>query len=292
MNTKMIKEQLDTNGYCIIENILNPNEIFKAKELFYDWYNSVNNLDYLHNKINPHNILKFHQVGHQEFAWYLRTRPQIIQTFADLWNTNTNDLVCSFDGCCYIKENNAKVNTKCWTHTDQAPKHKSLTCIQGFVSLTNNKNNSLLVYEGSHKLHQSYFEEINNSNDSKNWQLINHDYLNKIIQKKKIITVPAGSLVLWDSRTFHQNIVSDNNEERIVQYISMLPKHNKLNSLTMQKKRLKYFNELRTTSHWAYPIRVNSLQPQTYGNSDLLIDYNILQKPNLIPYMNTIETLL
>ena len=54
MNTKIIKEQLDTNGYCIIENILNPNEIFKAKELFYDWYNSVNNLDTLHNKINPH----------------------------------------------------------------------------------------------------------------------------------------------------------------------------------------------------------------------------------------------
>lgn len=292
MNTKIIKEQLDTNGYCIIENILNPNEIFKAKELFYDWYNSINNFDILHNKINPHNIFKFHQVGHQEFAWYLRTRPQIIQTFADLWNTNIDDLVCSFDGCCYIKENNSKINTKCWTHTDQAPKHKSLTCIQGFVSLTNNKNNSLLVYEGSHKLHQSYFEEINNSNDSKNWQLINQNYLNKIIHKKKIITVPAGSLVLWDSRTFHQNILSDTSEERIVQYISMLPKHNKLNSLTMQKKRLKYFNELRTTSHWAYPIRVNSLQPQTYGNSDLLIDYNTLKKPNLTPYMNTIKTLL
>ena len=141
-------------------------------------------------------------------------------------------------------------------------------------------------------MHEQYFKSINKSNDSKNWQLINHDYLNSIQDKRRILEVPEGSLVLWDSRTFHQNIHSDTNEERIVQYISMLPKNNKLNSKAMQKKRLKYFNELRTTSHWAYPIRVNSLQPQTYGNNDLLIDYTFLDKPNLDKYMPIIKTLL
>ena len=292
MNTEMIKEQLNTNGYCIIENILNPNEIFKAKELFYDWYNSIDNFDYIHSKINPHNIFKFHQAGHQEFAWYLRTLPQIKNTFANIWDTKSDNLVCSFDGSCYIKDNNNKLNTKCWTHTDQAPKNKGLTCYQGFISLTDNKNNSLVVYEGSHLLHESYFTSINNTNDSKNWQLINPDYLSTISDKKRILEVPSGSLVLWDSRTFHQNIHSDSNEERIVQYISMLPKNNKLNSLSMQKKRIKYFKELRTTSHWSYPIRVNSLQPQTYGNSSLLIDYDKLKKPNLDSYMNDILKLL
>ena len=292
MNTEMIKEQLNTNGYCIIENILNPNEIFKAKELFYDWYNSIDNFDYIHSKINPHNIFKFHQAGHQEFAWYLRTLPQIKNTFANIWDTKSDNLVCSFDGSCYIKDNNNKLNTKCWTHTDQAPKNKGLTCYQGFISLTDNKNNSLVVYEGSHLLHESYFTSINNTNDSKNWQLINPDYLNTISDKKRILEVPSGSLVLWDSRTFHQNIHSDSNEERIVQYISMLPKNNKLNSLAMQKKRIKYFKELRTTSHWAYPIKVNSLQSQTYGNNSLLIDYDKLKKPNLEPYMNDILKLL
>lgn len=292
MNTEIIKEQLNTNGYCIIKNILNPNEIFKAKELFYDWYNSIDNFDYIHSKINPHNIFKFHQAGHQEFAWYLRTLPQIKNTFANIWDTRSDNLVCSFDGSCYIKDNNNKLNTKCWTHTDQAPKNKGLTCYQGFISLTDNKNNSLVVYEGSHLLHESYFTSINNTNDSKNWQLINPDYLSTISDKKKILEVPSGSLVLWDSRTFHQNIHSDSNEERIVQYISMLPKNNKLNSLAMQKKRIKYFKELRTTSHWSYPIRVNSLQPQTYGNNSLLIDYDKLKKPNLDSYMNDILKLL
>ena len=36
----------------------------------------------------------------------------------------------------------------------------------------------------------------------------------------------------------------------------------------MQKKRRNYFNNRRTTSHWAYPIRVNGLQAQTYGNDE------------------------
>ena len=239
MDISTIINNINTKGYCIIENMLNPNEIFIAKELFYNWINTIHNFDYLHNKINPHNIIKFHQVGHQEFAWYLRTLPQIINIFANIWNTNVDNLVCSFDGCCYIKENDNKLNTKCWTHTDQAPKSNGFKCIQGFISLTDNTHNSFVVYEGSHLLNESYFKEINKSDDSKNWHLINLDYLNTINDKKNILHVPAGSLVLWDSRTFHQNIHSSSNEERIVQYICMLPKNNYNNSESMKKKRLK-----------------------------------------------------
>ena len=291
MNYSSIKENLENNGYVIIPNILNPNEIFCAKELFYDWYNSINNLDYYHSKINPHNIFKFHQVAHQEFAWYLRTKPQILLTFANLWNTTIHNLVASFDGSCFIKKDNSKFNTKCWTHTDQAPFNKGLTCYQSFVSLTDNTHNSLIVYEGSHKLHSSYFQSINNTDDKKNWQYINPDYLESIKHTKKILNVPKGSLVIWDSRTFHQNIHSSN-EESIVQYLSYLPKSSPKNTLSQQKKRLKYFNELRTTSHWAYPIKVNSLQPQTYGNNNLLIDYSSLKKPNLDKYFDDIHKLI
>lgn len=291
MDKEQIKYNLDTFGYCIIPNSLDPNEIFQAKEMFYDWIDSIPNFDFIHNKINPHNILKYHQVGHQEFAWYLRTKPQIIQIFADLWNTTINNLVVSFDGACYIKQNNSKFNTKCWTHTDQSPKQKGLVCYQSFISLTDNIYNTLIVYEGSHKLHKEYFKSINKENDSKNWHIIQKSFLDSIKHTKKILNVPKGSLVIWDSRTFHQNIHS-NKEERIVQYISMLPKNHSKNTPSQQKKRLKYFNQLRTTSHWPYTIKVNSLQPQTYGNSELLIDYSKLSKPNLNNYLNTIKNLI
>ena len=291
MNKQDIKKSLEDKGYCIIENVLNPNEVFKAKEMFYNWYESVPNLDTFHTKMNPHGIFKYHQVGHQEFAWYLRTLPQVVQIFADIWDTNTNNLVCGFDGACYMGKNITK-NTKCWTHTDQAPKNKDLQCYQGIISLTDNKDNSLLVYEGSHKLHKSYFKLKNQENESKNWQLIDYSYLEKIKDQKKLLKIPAGSLVLWDSRTFHQNIVSNSNEERLVQYICMKPKNNSNNSISQTKKRLKYFEELRTTSHWPYPIRVNGLQPRTFGNDEYLINYNLLHKPNLKPYLDKIKNLI
>ena len=38
-----------------------------------------------------------------------------------------------------------------------------------------------------------------------NWQLINHDELQKLEEYKRILDVSAGSLVLWDSRCYHQN---------------------------------------------------------------------------------------
>ena len=291
MNKSEIQQSLEENGYCIIENVLNPNEIFKAKEMFHEWYDSVPNLDSFHTKMNPHGIFKFHQVAHQEFAWYLRTLPQIGQIFADVWDTNTNNLVTGFDGACYMA-NNIKKNTHCWTHTDQAPKNKNIKCYQGIVSLTDNTNNSLLVYEGSHKLHKEYFKSRGLEDDSKNWQLIDHSYLDEIKEKKKLLKIPAGSLVLWDSRTFHQNIVSDSTEERLVQYICMKPKNSRDNSASQTKKRLKYLEELRTTSHWPYPIKVNSLQPRTFGNDEYLINYDVLSRPNLEPYMNKIKTLI
>ena len=61
---------------------------------------------------------------------------------------------------------------------------------------------------------------------------------------------------------------------------------------SQQKKRLKYYEERRTTSHWPYPLHVNGLQPQTYGNADLLIDYTKIIKPNLADLDEKIRLLL
>ena len=80
----------------------------------------------------------------------------------------------------------------------------------------------------------------------------------------------------------------------MTQYICYLPKDNNKNSKAEQTKRLKYFNERRTTSHWPYKINVNSLQPQTYGDESRLIDYKDLPSINLEneTYFNKIKELL
>lgn len=289
MNIEQIKQELSNKGYVIIPNILTSEEINSYSQEFHKWRNSIENLDSIHKRISPHLIYKFHQIGHQRHAWLIRTNPKIINIFKQLWNTD--ELVVSFDGSCYMpKETKKKDNI--WTHTDQSRKKEGLVCYQGYVALTSNKERTLVVYEGSHKLHQNYFKEMN-IEVNKDWNLIDHSYLDRIKTQKRVLDVPAGSLVLWDSRSFHQNQYGKpNSEERLVQYVSYLPKNDKKNSKSMQTKRQKYFNDKRTTSHWAYPIRVNSLQPQTYGDDSLLIDYDKLPKIQLDDVMDKIQELI
>ena len=274
------KKELEEKGYCIIPNILSANEVQECLSSFEKWIDSNEQINAIHDKISPHGIIKHFEAGHQRHAWLVRTNPKVQEVFKTLWNTN--ELVVSYDGCCWLKENVHKKDN-IWTHTDQSPNKKGLYCYQGFVSFTNNKTRTLVVYEGSHKLHQEYFEK-RNIKDSKDWQLIDHEYLNEIQITKKILEVDAGSLVIWDSRTFHQNQYGKNPERRIVQYVSYLPKQNR--SKKMEEKRHKYLLDRRSTSHWAYPVKVNGLQPQMYGNKKLTIDYSKLETPvldDLIP---------
>jgi hypothetical protein len=267
--------ELGEKGYCVIENVLSEEEVEKSIKYFREWFSSHPQIAAVHNKISPHGIIKYHEVGHQKHAWYIRTRENVQNVFKEIWKTD--EIVVSFDGCCYLPTD-CKKKDNIWTHTDQAPIKKGLKCIQGFVALTDNIDRTLVVYEGSHKLHEEYAKEYNLTS-TKDWLLIEHNYLDKISDKKKILNIKAGSLVLWDSRTFHQNQYGTNNEERIVQYVSYLPRCNLTKK--MLEKRQKYFADKRTTSHWAYPVKVNGQQPQNYGDSKLIINYNELVKPDL-----------
>jgi len=284
MNHLDLKNELEEKGYCVVPNILSSNEIQTALEYFHTWLDTNPNMKETHKK-TPHGIFRFHQAGHQRHAWYIRTRENVQKVFKTIWNTD--ELVVSYDGCCWLSKDIDKKDN-IWTHADQAPNNTEFACYQSFVTLTTNTTRSLVVYEGSHKLYKEYVEE-KGLNHKINWQLIDHDYLESIKHLKHVVYASAGSIVIWDSRTFHQNQYGSP-EERIVQYVSYLPKKGR--SQKMYEKRLKYLRELRTTSHWAYPVKVNGLQPQTFKNKDLLIDYSQLQPPDLEDLMPEIMKLV
>lgn len=284
-----IKKELDEKGYAIIENIITEDEINTAIKSFHEWRNSVPNLNEHHSSINAHGIYKFHQVGHQYHAWYLRTRNSIINIFKELWNTD--ELVVSFDGSCYMPKEYTKKDTV-WLHTDQAPNSKGVQCYQSFVSLTDNEERTLVVYEGSHNMHEKYFKD-RGIVSKKNWHKIDKTFIETISDKKRVLKVKKGSLVIWDSRTFHQNQYGKpESEERIVQYLCYLPKKSKKNTKSMEKKRIKYFNERRTTSHWPYPLAVNGLQPQLFGDTSKFINYDYLPEIKLDSLMDKIVNLI
>jgi hypothetical protein len=300
MELPLIVQHLEKNGYVIVPNVLTKEEIENALGMFHSWRKSVPDLEYQHNTMDPHGIYKYHEIGHQKHAWYIRTRPKVKQAFVEIWKhygaTDPENMIVSYDGSCYISpECNKKDNY--WTHTDQGSPsggtEDELKCIQGFVALTSNKERTFTCYQGSHKVHAYYFKQ-KNLKTSSNWNVIDQDFIEKIKDRKKVLEVEAGSLVLWDSRTFHQNQYGkqNNGETRVVQYICMLPRSHPSNKPGNQKKRLKYFEERRTTSHWPCPVKVNGKQGRTFGETRKIIDYEKLPPPDLESMMEEIMKLV
>jgi hypothetical protein len=269
---------LREKGYAIVPQVITAEELDWATHLFYYWTGELEcqypGIEEIHSKIDPHGIFKHHQAGHTAHAWYLRTRPGVRSIYEEIYKDK--DLIVSYDGCCWItRENYKNKKDSIWTHTDQAACDSSFQCLQGFVSLTNNKHTSLVVYEGSHLLHESYFRE-RGDNSKTNWNKIDPEYLKNIQDRKRVLDVKAGDLVLWDSRTFHQNQYGGRDcEDRIVQYVCYLPRKHKSNTKANQLKRKLYWEQKRTTTHWPCPVRVNGLQPRTFGDDGLKIDYSL-----------------
>ena len=286
---------LQEKGYVIIPNVYDKNEVENYWKEFDKWRTNVADLEYLHNIIDGNGIFKHHQVGHQRFAWEARTNPKILAIFKKLWNTD--ELVTSFDGCCFYPSY-YKNNVIYWTHSDQSSMKKGLNCYQSFLSLTDNCERTFIVYEGTHNYHQHYFETMG-IEEPRDWNIIDKDYLmNNHLGKQKFLNVKAGDLVIWDSRTFHQNTCGsiNCNEERLIQYLCYLPKHNEKNDDKQQKQRRKFFEKKRTTSHWPYPMNVVPEQPNMYNyyypDNPINIDYNSLPKPELDDLLPEIEKLL
>lgn len=73
----IIKKELEEKGYSIVEGILTKDEIETYKESVYEWQKTIPNHDEVHASCNPHNIYKYHEVGHQRFAWLIRTHPKV-----------------------------------------------------------------------------------------------------------------------------------------------------------------------------------------------------------------------
>lgn len=293
MDIETIKQHLEEHGYAIIPNILTQEEVDESIREFHKWRSNVPNLDKLHNLIETNGIYKFHEVGHQRFAWLLRTNEKIINVFRGLWGCN--DLVCSFDGSCYYP-----VDYKCqqsyWTHRDQSCLKKGLQCYQSFVSLTENQERTLVVYDGSHKLNNEY-SELHPTDEPDDFNIINEDFTDTIKATRKLLHVEAGSLVLWDSRTFHQNDCGQPGctEERLVQYLCYLPKDDARNTAEQHETRAEYFRTYRTTPHIPYPISAVPLQSSLYTYykyNQVYIEYNRLLDPELDDLLYKIYPLL
>lgn len=295
IDNKSYIDALNRDGYVVIPNVLSQEKVEECLALTKAWREQIPNHDRDYQQITTHGIYKWHQAGQQRHSWLIRTDPAVKRIWADVWNVSPDNLIVSFDGHGYMSEALQPISKKIWTHVDQDPGLGfERTCVQGLVALTSNKSKTLVVYERSHvEDFERHFTAIPPTKKGTTWNLIDRGYLELIKEKKRVLGVPAGAMVLWDSRTFHQNNCGSGNEVREVQYVCFMPK-NANYSKAVKSKRMRAFSALATTNHFPYVCKSNALQPREYFNSPSppQIDYDLLSPPELGDLMPEILKLI
>jgi ectoine hydroxylase-related dioxygenase (phytanoyl-CoA dioxygenase family) len=283
-SSEWIRHELKTNGYVLVPNVLTQQEVTEYKADFHHLMEKNQHMCELHPRIGVHGIFKFGPFAQSLMRSKIVTNDKVVGLFESLYGTR--NLVTSQDGCAYIPSDADAKTKSVWTHVDQAPSsyetvneadmtrekeyENGKKCVQGFVALTTNEERTFRVYPKSHVETRKWFLRSGKTG-TKNWHKLEREELEG--KEYKDLHVPAGSAVLWDSRSWHQNTNSAVGEERLVVYVCMLPRENPLNTAKQAEKRLKYFETKRMTSHWPYTVHVNGEQPQTYGDETMLIDY-------------------
>jgi hypothetical protein len=291
--TDNILDTLKEYGVAIIPSLLNEQEINNMNNGMWDFLEYItSNFEVPINRNNKtswksfYNLYPLHSmliqhysIGHAQHVWDLRQNPKIVNVFAKIWDCNNEDLLTSFDASSFHipPEDtnrgyyNSKIKYPSWLHCDQSFTRNNFECVQSWITGydVNEDDATLTILENSHKYHEE-FKNYYNIEKKEDWYQLNDEEINFFINKGcqlKRISCPAGSMVLWDSRTIHCGSEPIKGRQhktfRNVSYICMMPR--KLATPVNIQKKIKALNNLRTTSHWAYRAKLFSKMPRTYG---------------------------
>ena len=231
-----LREKIDNNGYVVVKNVLDKNDLEHAMELFKDTVSleEVGGFDFAQT--------------HSSFSNYLRNHNKIKSKFIEIWDTN--DLLPSLD--CPIVWFSSSIPIIENLHVDQNPYWKrGFHCIQGMIHLSTTKIGGLQIIpktntlQFQNKLIKLYPQIINTKED---WLELNVD----IPTKLSPVRIPsiAGDMIFWDSRTVHGAYIHNVNDKRprISFPICMMP----LIDISEEviKKREQAIQENKTLTHW------------------------------------------
>lgn len=229
-------------------------------------------------------LLQHFSIGQAEMNWKLRQNPKLVDIFSTIWDTPNEELLVSFDGASFhfppelvrygwFKGSGAEVG---WLHCDQALKGKDVgkrTCIQSWVTANHvEEGDATLVFlEGSHAHHAAFAEQLGDGASTDDWYKLTEEdmrwYTNEKGCARVHVKCPAGSLVLWDSRTIHSGTEPERARKkaklRCVSYLCYTPRRWATPSII--RKRVKAFQEGRTTTHWPHRPKLFPKTPRTYG---------------------------
>jgi len=304
---------LNENGYVVISDIMNSDEINQNKDLLWQFLENASNNTIQRNdpqtwannwpSYSTHGVVSGSGIGQSDFLWNVRSHPQIKKVFTETWNDS--QLLVSFDGCGIFRDWRYDPTWKTnggWNHVDQNPKAKpDRCCIQGLMSLTDQDDTTggLIVYPKTY-LHFDELSDIVKNTDDFVKVPDTHPVMNQGKTLGKLVHCKAGDLILWDSRTIHCNSPAVNIEKRdknepahllrIVAYVCMSP------ISFVQGQTIEEFREKRkqmvenncTLTHWSTEFRIGG--GINTGLPNVSLDkFNAYQKALIFGYTNIDE---
>lgn len=299
---KNVKKTILKYGVAIIPNVLNEKECSDMENGMWEsleettkdlpipikknnksTWSSIKNFYGLHSM-----LIQYWHLGQSEYVWKVRENEKIIKVFEKIWNCKKEDLLVSFDGISInLPPEVTKYGLGCkdWLHVDQRFTNNNYSCIQSWVNAfdTNEGDSTLYFLEKSNQFHKDFAKE-KNITCNEDWYKFTEEeiefYKSKGCEEKRI-KCPKGSLVLWDSRTVHcgGKMFKEREKENIrcVVYLCYIPR--KYCSKSTLKKKIKAFEELRITNHYANRAKLFPKNPRTYGKP--LPNIRMIKKPEL-----------
>lgn len=284
-----LRKTIEQYGVAIIPNVLNEKECNNMVSDIWDYFEHITKTwETPINRQQPsswreiyklfplHSMLfQYFGVGQSQATWNLRQNEKIIDIFSELWKCRREELLVSFDGLSFGMPpeitNRGWNRNNTWYHTDQSFLRNGFECIQSWVTgLDVNEGDATLGFmEGSNRFHEECGKTFN-IKEKKDWYKLTREqedfYLSKGCTYKKI-KCPKGSMVFWDSRTIHCGVEAMKSRHvqnmRAVVYLCYTPR--KFANETVLKKRIKAFEEGRTTTHWPHKGMLFGKNPRTYG---------------------------
>ena len=291
------REHLRERGYAVVTDVLNPaecqamkNGLFAHAEKIIPGFKSNDkdtwNNDSLKQVFPKHGMLMQHfRWGNTQAVYDVRQNPKVAKAFEKIWEDEA--LTSSVDGVAFgLPPENTDVGWEerqsGWLHCDQSFQRSEFECVQGWVTANNVERGdaTLRVLRDSHKYHGEFAKKFNIT-EKKDWFKLADAHIEWYVREKGCkwvdVVCPAGSQVLWDSRTIHSGRCPDKERKtpsvRMVVYTCYLPA-NTMTEKAVEKKRTAVAQG-RMTSHWPNKVKLFSKMPQTYGSP-------VIQEPEYV----------
>ncbi|KAK3103546.1 hypothetical protein FSP39_020054, partial [Pinctada imbricata] len=262
-----ILDELERNSFVVIPDVISNTECNKFIKEYREWYGNFKGKrrEFLRQR---QSVVQNFWVGHLEASWKIRLKVKPI--FEKIWETT--QLLTSVDGVAIsappeeetegfnMKNPEFRSETDSWLHLDQGKSRVGRHAIQGAVYLETSSSDDYCfrVMKGSENYHREFLNKMR-PNIEPNTTFIKlkpHEisWFEERGCETTFVEVPKGGMILWDSRTVHDNLPprrgrSSGNRWRHVCFVTMTPAKWAGPEDLEVKKRM--YNERLMSSHWA-----------------------------------------